>query len=130
MRQLFVLGAMALAPLTAAASCGSAFCTINTSWDAHGAWLEPGWSLDLRYEWIRQDQPRHGMSDVGVGAIPQPATTIVVTAIVTLLIGVPLELKSRAKMSGLAPWLEVHVMMKSPASSTSMAGRCTWMART
>ena len=71
MRPLFLLGAIALAPLTAAASCGSAFCTINTSWDAHGAWLESGWSLDLRYEWIRQDQPRHGTSDVGVGEIPR-----------------------------------------------------------
>lgn len=60
-----------MAPLTAAASCGSAFCTINTSWDAHGAWLEPGWSLDLRYESIPQDQPRHGTHDVGVGEIPR-----------------------------------------------------------
>jgi hypothetical protein len=60
---------MLTAPLTAAASCGSAFCTVNTSWDAHGAWRDPGWSLDLRYESIRQDQPRHGISDVDVGEI-------------------------------------------------------------
>ena len=70
MRKL-CLGAMLIAPLTAAASCGSAFCTINTSWDAHGAWREPGWSLDLRYESIRQDQPRTGTRDIAVGEAPQ-----------------------------------------------------------
>jgi hypothetical protein len=71
MKKLSLLGAMVLTPLTAAASCGSAFCTINTSWDAHGAWQDPGWSLDLRYEWIRQDQPRHGTSNIAVGEIPR-----------------------------------------------------------
>jgi hypothetical protein len=71
MRKLCCLAAMLAAPLSAAASCGSAFCTVNTSWDAHGAWRDPGWSLDLRYESIRQDQPRHGTRDVGVGEIPR-----------------------------------------------------------
>ena len=61
---------LATVPLTAAASCGSAFCTINTSWDAHGAWLEPGARFDLRYEYIRQDQPRTGTRNVAVGEIP------------------------------------------------------------
>jgi hypothetical protein len=56
-------------PVAALASCGSAFCSINTSWDAHGAWLEPGARLDLRYESIRQDQPRSGRKDIGVGEI-------------------------------------------------------------
>jgi hypothetical protein len=71
MRKLLILGALALAPLTAAASCGSAFCTVNTSWDAHGAWLEPGARFDLRYESIRQDQPRTGTRNIGVGEIPR-----------------------------------------------------------
>ena len=71
MRPHYLLGALLLAPLSAAASCGSAFCTINTSWDAHGGWLEPGARLDLRYESIRQDQPRHGTSNVGVGEVPR-----------------------------------------------------------
>jgi hypothetical protein len=71
MKPLCLLGALAFAPLTAAASCGSAFCTINTSWDAHGAWLEPGARFDLRYETIRQDQPRAGTRNVSVGEIPR-----------------------------------------------------------
>src|SRR5258708_12196026 len=70
MNRLLVFGALALAPLVASASCGSAFCTINTSWDAHGAWLEPGARFDLRYESIRQDQPRTGTRNIGVGEIP------------------------------------------------------------
>jgi hypothetical protein len=56
-------------PTQALASCGSAFCTVNTSWDVHGAWLEPGARLDLRYESIRQDQPRTGRRDLAVGEV-------------------------------------------------------------
>src|SRR3954471_7546997 len=70
MNKFLVAGALICAPLTAAASCGSAFCTINTSWDAHGAWLEQGARLDLRYEYIRQDQPRTGTRDLAVGEVP------------------------------------------------------------
>jgi hypothetical protein len=70
MNRLLVLGALVLAPLMASASCGSAFCTFNTSWDAHGAWLEPGARIDLRYESIRQDQPRTGTRDLRVGEVP------------------------------------------------------------
>ena len=42
----------------AVASCGSAFCSINTNWDLHSASTEPGLRVDLRYEYIDQDQPR------------------------------------------------------------------------
>ena len=59
-----------LAPTWAAASCGSAFCTVNTSWDVHGAWAEPGTRLDFRYETINQDQPMAGSRKVGAGEVP------------------------------------------------------------
>src|SRR5256885_4730749 len=68
MKRIFLLGAL-LAPFAASASCGSAFCTVNTSWDAHGAWLDPGARLDLRFESISQDQPRAGTKDIAVGEI-------------------------------------------------------------
>lgn len=58
-----------LVPGWAAASCGSAFCTVNTSWDVHGAWTEPGTRLDFRYETINQDQPMTGSRKVGVGEV-------------------------------------------------------------
>ena len=57
--------------LAAQASCGSAFCTVNNNWSSQGVWTDPGTRLDLRYEYIRQDQPLHGTDKVGVGQIPQ-----------------------------------------------------------
>jgi hypothetical protein len=64
-------GALALFALDAAASCGSAFCLVNTDWSAQGAWLEPGVRFDLRYETIDLDQPRSGRDRVSVGQIPR-----------------------------------------------------------
>jgi hypothetical protein len=74
MKKILLCGIAALAPalpMAASASCGSAFCTANTNWDVQGAWQEPGWRLDLRYEYIDQDQPMAGSRKVGVGEIPQ-----------------------------------------------------------
>jgi hypothetical protein len=44
----------------AMASCGSAFCSINTDWDAQTPWTENATQLDLRMEYINQDQLRAG----------------------------------------------------------------------
>jgi hypothetical protein len=69
---LFALSAALAASVSSAhASCGSAFCLLNTNWSAQGIWTEPGWRADLRYEYINQDQPRAGTQDVGVGQISQ-----------------------------------------------------------
>lgn len=38
------------------ASCGSAFCTLNTNWSTQGIWTEPGARVDLRYEYLNQDE--------------------------------------------------------------------------
>src|SRR6267378_4487921 len=56
-------------PLGAAASCGSAFCMIDTNWDVQGIWTEPAPRFDLRYEYIRQDQPTTGSRKIAVGEI-------------------------------------------------------------
>ncbi len=63
--------AACVAALDAAASCGSAFCLVNTDWSAQGAWTEPGFRADLRYESIDLDQPMHGTERVAVGEIPR-----------------------------------------------------------
>ena len=55
----------------AGASCGSAFCMINTNWSTQGQWTEPGGRFDLRFEYIDQDQPMAGSRKVGVGEVPQ-----------------------------------------------------------
>lgn len=55
---------------SAYASCGAAFCPINTQWNTQGVWTEPGWRADLRYEYIPQAQPRSGSDAISVGQIP------------------------------------------------------------
>lgn len=67
---LLTVATMGLHSLPVGASCGSAFCTINTNWMAPNVWSGTGSSLNLRYEFINQDQPRSGTDAVGVGQIP------------------------------------------------------------
>lgn len=50
------------------ASCGSAFCTVNTNWDVQGLSHESGWLADLRYSYARADR-------LMAGASSQPAET-------------------------------------------------------
>ena len=56
--------AFACAPLAfnAHASCGGAFCTLNTDAGVQGTWNKPGVRLDVRAEFIDLDQLRHGSS--------------------------------------------------------------------
>jgi len=44
----------------ARASCGGSFCSVNTQWESQGAWTESGLLLDLRYEYMDQNQERTG----------------------------------------------------------------------
>jgi hypothetical protein len=63
--------ALLAAPLTvllgavnAGASCGSAFCSVNTDWQALGLGVQRGWRLKLQYEFIDQDRLREGDDEV------------------------------------------------------------------
>ncbi len=60
----------ALLPTLAHASCGAAFCTVNTNWTTQNALLASGSAFDLHYEYIDQDQPRAGGANVAVGQVP------------------------------------------------------------
>jgi hypothetical protein len=70
-RLLYGIALLAALPLPAAASCGAAFCTINTNWNVQGVWGEPGTRLDLRYEYVNLNQPRSGSRKVSVGEVPR-----------------------------------------------------------
>ena len=61
--------AAALLPLSAYASCGAAFCTVNTNWTTQSAQIEAGTSYDLRYESMQQDQVYNGSDRIAVGGI-------------------------------------------------------------
>lgn len=71
---LRIIAAALLAPAFvisggALASCGAAFCTVNTDWGAQGAWTERGARYGLRFEYVDQDQPRTGTRNLAVGEI-------------------------------------------------------------
>lgn len=51
------------------ASCGAAFCAINTNWNLQGYAPEPGLRLDVRFEFMDQDQPMAGRDKVASGQI-------------------------------------------------------------
>ncbi len=76
-REIIIKGALFLCAIhlytamsPAQASCGAAFCTLNTHWETQGAWTGPGMRADLRYEYINQDQPLAGRERISVGAVP------------------------------------------------------------
>ncbi len=65
---LCAIGAvMLVAPLSAIANCGSAFCSINSDFDTQSAWTEPGFRLGLRYEHVEQTDARRGTKKIERG---------------------------------------------------------------
>lgn len=61
MKLPITLGAiLALGATATQASCGAAYCPLNTNWATQGVWVDPGARLDLRYEYLDQDEARSG----------------------------------------------------------------------
>ena len=63
--------AATMAAFDASASCGAAFCLVNTDWTSQGTYAPDGIHFDLHYEYVDLDQPRHGTDRVAVGEIPR-----------------------------------------------------------
>ena len=66
---LLIALAIGSIPSISFASCGAAFCTVNSNWTSESASLDPGASFELRYEYIKQNQPRTGTDNLAVGQI-------------------------------------------------------------
>ena len=70
-RLALAAAALCALPSAAGASCGAAFCLVNTDWSVQGSWVESGVRFDLRYEYVDLDQPRSGRDRVAVGEVPR-----------------------------------------------------------
>jgi hypothetical protein len=70
-KPLLLVASLVLWSTSSFASCGAAYCTVNTNWDEQGVWSGHGTRVDLRYEYMDQDQPRAGSRAVSVGEVPR-----------------------------------------------------------
>lgn len=68
---VLLAAAVGAIPSLVFASCGAAFCTVNSNWTSENAMTDAGSSFELRYEYVKQDQPRTGTTDLAVGQIPR-----------------------------------------------------------
>lgn len=68
-RTLLAAALAVLAPSAALASCGAAFCAVNTNWTAESALAEANNAFDVRYEYMNQDQPMAGSRKVFAGEV-------------------------------------------------------------
>ncbi len=62
--------ALVLSPIYvwACASCG---CTLSSDWESQGFTSQAGWKLDLRYDYLNQNQLRSGTGMISAGAASQ-----------------------------------------------------------
>lgn len=59
----------ALLPSLAMASCGASFCAVNSNWTAESALAEARHAVDVRYEYMNQDQPMADSRKLYVGQV-------------------------------------------------------------
>ena len=57
-------------PAQVLASCGGAFCSVNTQWETQGTWTGAGLRFGLRYEYTDQNQLRSGADKVAPEGLP------------------------------------------------------------
>lgn len=73
MKIKLLCAALLCASSQANASCGSAFCAVNTHWDTQGLVNDEGLRIDLRYSYAKADTPRVGASKVAKPLATDPA---------------------------------------------------------
>jgi len=68
----FAISFLLLAAAPMAQACGACGCTLNSDWASQGYSVQPGFRLDLRYDYFNQDQLRTGTSSVDRGIFSYP----------------------------------------------------------
>ncbi len=61
---------------TSVLACASCGCTLSSDWDSQGFTTQPGWKLDVRYDYLNQNQLRQGTGTIS----PANASQIVTSA--------------------------------------------------
>jgi hypothetical protein len=109
---------------SAYASCGSAFCALNTNWSTQGVASEPGTiRLDLRYEYIDQKHLRAGSREISA-AEDTGDTTELRTINRNLLATVDYALSKNWTVSASAPVVSrSHSHIADPAGAANLE---TW----
>jgi len=69
-----VLSLAAASASTSVFACASCGCTLSSDWESQGLSTQPGWKLDLRYDYLNQDQLRSGTKTISPGAASQIVT--------------------------------------------------------
>jgi hypothetical protein len=60
---------------TSALACASCGCTLSSDWDSQGFTTQSGWKLDLRYDYLNQDQLRSGTGTISPVTASQIVTS-------------------------------------------------------
>jgi hypothetical protein len=63
-RKLTIAGLLAALPSASVFACASCGCSLSSDWDSQGVSSSQGWKLDLRYDYLNQNEYRHGTSKV------------------------------------------------------------------
>ncbi len=91
------------------ASCGSAACSMNTSFETQGIYTGPGVRFDARYEFIQSDQLRLGTDKVvKQGEFPLGAHNVSRTINRSLVLSVDVSITPKFGISAALPLLNRH----------------------
>ena len=71
-----LIPAIALSTLsTSVLACASCGCTLSSDWDSQGFTSQPGWKVDVRYDYLNQSQLRQGRGTISSANASQVVTS-------------------------------------------------------
>jgi hypothetical protein len=70
-----LLAALLSTSSAAARACASCGCTLSSDWESQGYTTRPGLKVDLRYDYLNQDQLRHGTGSISAADAGQRLTS-------------------------------------------------------